>query len=342
MEYTMKLTLIITSYNGMPFIEDHLKTYKPKNRGFKIIFVDDCGTDKSVDRVKKITKDWDDFKVIKWTKNKGIAGTRKAILDHVDTEYVLMVDVDDFVNTDVIPLYEKYMDGETIVLPWRVIIRKNGDIDNLSFKTKNKVNYILGNLWCYAGTFVPLKIAKEVKWMGGKNIGEDKNSLATISKHKIKSVICGDLPFYYYLARAGSLSRVVYSDAQWTECFSNMTNTLDAIDSKKFREVVLARFIIVYKIDDEWGYAGDRMDFIIKKYDEKYKHVQYIEKNIAYLNMSETEKKKFKRKNILNFRFWHFNRIAFINNKVHKYIDKKGRRQNIVNLVKKVYPNFID
>ncbi|MGL4951878.1 MAG: hypothetical protein ACRC4L_02735, partial [Mycoplasma sp.] len=142
--------------------------------------------------------------------------------------------------------------------------------------------------------------------------------------------------------RTGSLSRVVYNDEQWAECFLNMTNTLDAIKNKKYREVVLARFIIVYKIDDEWGYAGNRMDFIIKKYDEKYKHVQYIEKNIDYINMTDREKREFKRKNLLNFRFWHFNRIAFINSKVHKYIDKKGCRKNIINLVKLVYPNFID
>lgn len=91
------LTVAICAYNCEKFIEETLdcifnQTYK----AFKILIVNDCSTDNSLDLIhKKCLHSEFEYEVVSFETNKGLAAGRRFVSNYVQTEFLLFVDADD-------------------------------------------------------------------------------------------------------------------------------------------------------------------------------------------------------------------------------------------------------
>jgi glycosyltransferase involved in cell wall biosynthesis len=95
------VSIVCANYNNENFLEDFFNsiidsTYLPKD----IIVVDDCSTDKSVVVINTYVNKFDNFKLIKLTKNVGFANALNEGIKHVTTQYILRVDPDDILASD--------------------------------------------------------------------------------------------------------------------------------------------------------------------------------------------------------------------------------------------------
>lgn len=95
----MILTIIIPLYNKEKYIIETLKSVlKEMTQEVEIIIVDDCSTDRSVDKVEKyMEKNFKDknIKFLKNVKNIGVSATRNKGLDISSGEYIMFLDADD-------------------------------------------------------------------------------------------------------------------------------------------------------------------------------------------------------------------------------------------------------
>lgn len=100
-----KITIIVPVYNVTHDIEECLLSLINQTlKEIEIVVVDDCGTDDSLAKVKKIAKTDVRVRIIQNETNKGLGESRNIGLHYVKTPYVAFLDADDFVAKD---FYEK-------------------------------------------------------------------------------------------------------------------------------------------------------------------------------------------------------------------------------------------
>lgn len=84
-------------FNGEKFIKDAIKSVAIQNVPVKLIVVNDCSTDKSVEIVKQCKNEFDNPKItlVDLHQNKGVAYCRNLAIKMADTKYVAFLDCDD-------------------------------------------------------------------------------------------------------------------------------------------------------------------------------------------------------------------------------------------------------
>ena len=110
------ISIIIPVYNVEPYIERCFQSVISQTyRNYEIIFVDDCGTDKSVEILQQLIDGYKgdiSIKLIHHGKNLGAAAARNNGMKDASGEYFLFVDSDDFISSDcletlIAPLQQK-------------------------------------------------------------------------------------------------------------------------------------------------------------------------------------------------------------------------------------------
>lgn len=89
------ISIIIPLYNCEKFILDTVKTIQEQTyENWEAIFVNDCSTDKSVEKLKPYLSE--KIKIINLEKNSGAAITRNIGIENAKGEYIAFLDADDF------------------------------------------------------------------------------------------------------------------------------------------------------------------------------------------------------------------------------------------------------
>ena len=104
-----KVTVIITIYNRERFIADCARSlFEQTLDDVEFLFVDDASTDNSVSVLEEVIAEYPTRKemihVLQMEQNGGRAVARQTGIDHVTGEYVIHVDSDDWVDTDMLEL----------------------------------------------------------------------------------------------------------------------------------------------------------------------------------------------------------------------------------------------
>lgn len=90
------VSIIMPAYNAENLIEDSINSILSQTyRNFELIVIDDCSKDQTVRIVEQFILKDSRIKIIKNTKNKGVAETRNVGLDQAKGEYVAFLDSDD-------------------------------------------------------------------------------------------------------------------------------------------------------------------------------------------------------------------------------------------------------
>lgn len=109
------LTIIIPVYNVEDYIYECLESlHNQTNQNFYMLFVDDCGTDKSIQIINEYLESGKlhNAKIVRRKKNGGLSAARNSGLKEAKTDYVVFLDSDDFLDTRAVEVFvesiEKY------------------------------------------------------------------------------------------------------------------------------------------------------------------------------------------------------------------------------------------
>lgn len=109
------LTIIIPVYNVEDYIYECLESlHNQTNLNFYTLFVDDCGTDKSIQIINEYLESGKlhNAKIVRRKKNGGLSAARNSGLKEANTDYVVFLDSDDFWDTRAVEVFvdsiEKY------------------------------------------------------------------------------------------------------------------------------------------------------------------------------------------------------------------------------------------
>lgn len=98
---SIKVSLVIPIYNIALFIVDCLESIARQTYdNLEVIFVDDCGTDNSMQLLQKYldTHSFPDYVVLRHELNKGLSAARNTGLKAASGDYIYFLDSDDFIS----------------------------------------------------------------------------------------------------------------------------------------------------------------------------------------------------------------------------------------------------
>lgn len=118
-----KISIIVPIYKAEQYIEECVESLLNQDfDSIEYIFVNDCTPDKSIDILKATIKKYphrkQDIKIIHNIENKGSGYTRKKGMQSATGEYVIQIDADDWVETNMCSeLYDvaKQIDADIVV-----------------------------------------------------------------------------------------------------------------------------------------------------------------------------------------------------------------------------------
>jgi O-antigen biosynthesis protein len=94
----MKISVIVTNWNGLPLLRKNLETIIKKSyKAEEIIFADDCSNDDSVSFVQKLKTKYSKLKIIAHKKNLGFGGNSNDAIKKAKGDLVVLL------NNDIVP-----------------------------------------------------------------------------------------------------------------------------------------------------------------------------------------------------------------------------------------------
>lgn len=148
MREKIDLTVIIPNHNKEKYIVKCIEsvlqqTILPK----KIIIIDDCSTDRSIDKIFQIEDNENIIRVIPLKENVGVSKARNIGILEAQTQYITCLDADDF-----------YANRGKLENEWKLIEKNQGCIaysklaladeeDNVQYPQINRKKYIEGNIY---------------------------------------------------------------------------------------------------------------------------------------------------------------------------------------------------
>lgn len=114
----LKVSIVVPVYNVAEYVLRCLLSLKNQTyRNVEVIFVDDCGTDGSIDIIRDFCAEngCQDWKILHHERNRGLSAARNTGLTAASGEYVYFLDSDDDITPDCItslvqPLAERQID----------------------------------------------------------------------------------------------------------------------------------------------------------------------------------------------------------------------------------------
>lgn len=144
----MKLSIIIPAYNEEGNIIELNKklTNTLKDLNYELIYINDGSTDKTLDKIKKISDNVDYIKYISFSRNFGKEAAIYAGLKYSTGDYICLIDSDLQQNPKyIISMYEHLKNKDNI--DQIVMVMKNRNKENFFNKTTKKLFYkIINNL----------------------------------------------------------------------------------------------------------------------------------------------------------------------------------------------------
>lgn len=137
-----KISIIIPVWNpgqGIRRCVDSLRCQTLED--IEMIFVDDCGTDGSMDVIREAAANDSRIRIVTNAENMGAGASRNAAIELVRGEYLSFVDADDYVSPDFLEIL--YMEGKTKDLDIIKGLRQNEKEDGSVFHSSYRLNDVI-------------------------------------------------------------------------------------------------------------------------------------------------------------------------------------------------------
>lgn len=126
-----KVSAIVPVWNPGPGISRCIETLRKQTlEDIEMIFIDDCGTDGSMDKVREAAQEDSRIRIIENEENIGAGASRNKGIEVARGEYLSFVDADDYIATDFLELLysEARRLSLDIVKGTRISQKENGEI----------------------------------------------------------------------------------------------------------------------------------------------------------------------------------------------------------------------
>lgn len=312
-----KISFIVIAYNIDAYIEHCLKSIinqklENLNINIEIVFVDDGSTDKTLEKVKKISETEPRLKIIT-QRNKGANEARKTGFRNAEGQYIIFVDGDDWISEDFVEIMYKKIKNTNIdiVSCNQCLIFKNGKSKNIKIKKYNEIineeKYLelvlqqkVSQSLC--GKILKKDFIEKTEFMNFSGIsrGEDlvDNILFGIAKPKV--LICEEILYYYY---------------------QRETSTMNG-DSSKLLEI---------------SESLEYIENVLKKYDiyEKYKReIDFLWFSNCYINSVVSTRIRVDKNHRLIYDIWKNKKINIKENDLCKdYIESMSLHRRIIKIL---------
>ena len=143
-----KLTIIVPVFNeedNMAALEDKLSRFLQDSKLKScVLFVNDCSTDSSLERMKEICGRNKDFFYISFERNGGLSAAMKAGIDYAESQYVGYIDADLQTAPEDFNLLLDYVNDHELVMGIRAD-RKDSGFKKLQSKIANGFRRMMTN-----------------------------------------------------------------------------------------------------------------------------------------------------------------------------------------------------
>lgn len=102
------ISIIVTNYNYSEYIQRCIRSVLNQDHvNHEVIIVDDCSTDNSLEVIKIFEQS---IKVLSTPKNAGVAAAANLGIRNARGQFVIRVDADDYVSSDMLYFMSKYLE----------------------------------------------------------------------------------------------------------------------------------------------------------------------------------------------------------------------------------------
>lgn len=309
-----KVSIIVPIYNVEKYIDRCFETLVNQTyNNYEIIAVNDGSKDSSISKIKKYCDKYSNIKLLN-KENGGLSSARNFGLKHVEGEYVMFVDSDDWLDLDAIErCMEKVNenDYDLVLFPYKKEFDNNSIKvsffgQSMEFNEKEYLNKIyrrffglyenellnpdkLDELSTAWGKLYKYELIRNTEFTDTKIIGtEDVWYNINALKNVKKAYYIDDVYYHYYKDNNGSLTRNYKPKLfeQWSTLYSYMKNyikenNLDRVNTEALNnriclnELLLTLNIVNSKLSFINKYKEIKKLLNQKVYDDKYNNFEF-------------------------------------------------------------------
>lgn len=143
------VTIAVPFYNVEDYIERCARSlFEQTYQNIAFLFVDDGSSDRSKEVLQTIIKDYPQREphvhIYSFLENKGLCVVRNFLVDNCQTEWIIYMDSDDWIETDLVEALVKKQKatGADMVVSGAVYHRKEGDFSERNYDSDQKEDYL--------------------------------------------------------------------------------------------------------------------------------------------------------------------------------------------------------
>lgn len=219
------ISIVVPIYNAEKYFARCLKSlFEQDYLNIEYVFINDCTPDNSMNILNDILEEYPmrqkKTNIIHNKKNKGIAETRNIGVAVATGDYILFVDSDDYIDTNMVSrLCEVAIENDTdIVLCNQILIEsvKGNDVLNISYTDKREyLNKVLHGQFpcCIWGKLIKkaLFVKHSVAAMPGVNHGEDLQVMIPLYYYA-HNINVADTTYFYNKFNASSYTNTLKTE----------------------------------------------------------------------------------------------------------------------------------
>lgn len=210
-ESKLLITICVPIYGVEKYIERcAVSLFEQTYNNIEYIFVDDCSPDKSVEVLQNVMNRYPSrlgqVRLIRHPENKGLGEARNTAVREAKGDYILHVDSDDYIDTDVVSKLtecQSHTNADIICYPKRMIYKDRIVVEKqVTYPSpRAMLNDILlckisGNIW---GKLILTSLYRDnnIQVEGGVNQSEDFQVISRLLYYA-KNIAYIDTPYYNY------------------------------------------------------------------------------------------------------------------------------------------------
>lgn len=215
----IKVSVIVPMYNVAHILDKAIDTlYSQTLQGVEYIFVDDCSSDDTLQRLKNAlpTKEGVSVKILHHEHNRGVAAARNTGLDNAVGQFVYYVDADDHIEPQTLEKLYTYAiteNADIVGCEWFLSFDKNERHMKQAHATTGEdlfMNMAYGvmrwNLWLF---MVRRSLYEKpgMRFIEGMNMGEDMMVMMKLAIGADRVFIIHEPLYHYIQTNSGSLTK---------------------------------------------------------------------------------------------------------------------------------------
>lgn len=202
----MKFTFIVPVYNGEKYIRRCLDSLiNQKYKAYEIIIINDGSKDNSLQILKEYQKKHSKYIKIINQENKGLSISRNNGLNKATGDYILFIDIDDYIHEDTLTFLSnelKKKKYDLIKFEWANDKEKLGTGNNIkSLSGNDAIVYLINKKRVFEMAVLyayNLKFLKEINFCFKENRFHEDFGIIPITILKSNSVLISNNILYYY------------------------------------------------------------------------------------------------------------------------------------------------